>query len=584
MYSEQKGTEPKERDAAPAEGLRKAADTVYDRGYFLSYLTGALVIFWLRRIRRWVVHPLRLLAALLCRGWERLALDPARAAAAEGRRFKEGFAIAGERLRSARRRGTLLWILQALVLPFSAIKRHRKALCKAGGVLLPVAAALVLVFTIQYWSNLSFGLTLEYEGERLGVISDESVFDSAAAMVNSQVKAPQSDAPQVRTPSLTLSVVAGEEVLDEQAVRDKLISASSDEVVQAVGLYVDGELVGALPSLEEVEAVLDSMKAVYRDKTNQVEFVQQVSREEGLYPLSALLSSDGLRDRLEKTDAVSFSYTALEEDSFDSVAAKYGIAPETLLEDNGLSDTDTLAPGQQLLIRVYRPLLQVRAICVREFEEAISYDTETVQDPELPEGNRKVRVEGQEGLRAVTERTVYVSGKVLAVERISETVVREPQNAVVAVGTRKEAPVSVYTPGVKIHDGDGQVTGDMMWPVPAVHNMSRGWSPGHQALDICNGRVTMMGAQIVAADGGVVETVSTNPYQSYGIHVIIDHGNGIKTLYAHLSSVSVAQGQPITKGQELGRGGMTGNATGPHLHFEVRVNGVRMNPMKYVTP
>lgn len=584
MHIGHKGNESKGPELTGANRLRGAADTVFDAGYFLSYLFGALVIFWLRRGLRGAMRPLRWLADLIRRGWERLVLRPAGNLAAEGRRVKEGFSIASSRLQAARKRNLFLWLLQVLALPFMAIKRHRKALARVGGVLLPVAAALVLVFTLQYWSNLSFGLTLEYGGERLGVISDESVFDSAAAMVNSQVKAPQSDAPQVRTPSLTLSVVAGEEVLDEEAVRDKLISASSDEFVQATGLYVDGDLVGALPSAEEVDAVLDSMLAVYREKDRTVEFVQQVDREEGLYPLSVLLSSEGLRDRLEKADTLSFAYTALEEDTLSSVAEKYGIAPEVLCDLNRLEETEPLTAGQQLLIRVNRPLLQVRAICVREFEEPIPYETVTETDPEMLEGERTVKVQGEEGVRAVVERTVYLSGKVLAVERTSETVTRQPKAAVVTVGTKKRAPVSVYTPGVSVRDGDGQVTGQMMWPVPAVHSMSRGYRAGHQALDICNGPVTMMGAQIVAADGGVAMVVSTNPYQSYGIHVIIDHGNGIHTLYAHLSSVSVVQGQPVTKGQELGRGGMTGNATGPHLHFEVRVNGVRVNPMNYVTP
>ena len=584
MDREEQAKHSESRAQRLTERLQPAADSAFRTGYFLCYLFGTLAVVWLRLAARGVMKPLRWLAGLFRRGWDRLVRRPAGAVAAEGRRVKQGFALASLRMKEARERGPVIAALQALALPFMAVRRHRKALARVGGALLPVAAVLVLALTLHYWSGLSFGLTVEYEGERLGVISDETVFDSAAAMVNSEVKAPQSDTPQVRAPRLTLSVVAEEEVLDEQEVRDRLISSSSGEFIQATGLYVDGELVGALPSAEEVDAVLDSILAGYREPDLTVEFIQTATREEGLYPLSALTTSEVLRERLETSGPISLSYTVGEGETLATVAEKYAVSLEGLCLDNGLDPTQELISGQQLLVRVERPRLQVRAIRIREFEEAIPYDTVTQKDGSMYEGERTVKTEGVEGVLAVTERTVYVDGREQTVERIDQTVVRQPRSAVVVVGTMKRAPVSVYTPGVTIRDGDGAVTGNMMWPVPAVHNMSRGWRAGHQALDIANGPVTMMGAQIVAADGGTVVTVSTNPYQSYGIHVIIDHGNGIQTLYAHLSSVSVVQGQPITKGQELGRGGMTGNATGPHLHFEVRVNNVRVNPLHYVTP
>ena len=89
------------------------------------------------------------------------------------------------------------------------------------------------------------------------------------------------------------------------------------------------------------------------------------------------------------------------------------------------------------------------------------------------------------------------------------------------------------------------------------------------------------GTPIYAAADGVV-TVSEAHY-SYGNHVVIDHGNGLTTLYAHMKSVNVTVGQKVSRGQEIGRGGSTGWSTGPHLHFEVRVNGRCVNPLKYVS-
>lgn len=102
----------------------------------------------------------------------------------------------------------------------------------------------------------------------------------------------------------------------------------------------------------------------------------------------------------------------------------------------------------------------------------------------------------------------------------------------------------------------------------------------HGALDICVSGGTY-GLAISAAESGTVITASY--HWSYGNYIIIDHGNGLSTLYAHCSSLAVGAGQSVTKGQTIGYVGATGNVSGPHLHFEVRVNGSRVNPASYIS-
>lgn len=89
------------------------------------------------------------------------------------------------------------------------------------------------------------------------------------------------------------------------------------------------------------------------------------------------------------------------------------------------------------------------------------------------------------------------------------------------------------------------------------------------------------GAPILAAAGGTV-TISTYS-SSYGNYVEIDHGNGLRTRYAHMSLRLASAGETVTQGQEIGLVGATGDATGNHLHFEVRVNGITYDPMQYFT-
>lgn len=106
----------------------------------------------------------------------------------------------------------------------------------------------------------------------------------------------------------------------------------------------------------------------------------------------------------------------------------------------------------------------------------------------------------------------------------------------------------------------------------------------HRGVDL----QAAFGSKVVAALGGTV-TKAYNPYEgqnlsggSYGNYIVIDHGNGITTLYGHLKSVQVVEGQQVQAGQLIGLAGSTGNSTGPHLHFEVQVNGSLQNPLNYI--
>ena len=106
--------------------------------------------------------------------------------------------------------------------------------------------------------------------------------------------------------------------------------------------------------------------------------------------------------------------------------------------------------------------------------------------------------------------------------------------------------------------------------------------PNHNGIDLGAPQGTRIGA---AADGKVVKVVNnqSNSKTGYGNYVIIEHANGVRTLYAHCASVSVKEGQTVTQGQQIGTVGSTGNSTGPHLHLEVIVNGSYVNPRNYIS-
>lgn len=131
---------------------------------------------------------------------------------------------------------------------------------------------------------------------------------------------------------------------------------------------------------------------------------------------------------------------------------------------------------------------------------------------------------------------------------------------------------------------EGETYSQFGWPLPGYTYISSGygsrWGGFHTGIDITGGGV--YGANIVAAESGTVILASS--HYSYGNYVIINHGGGYSTLYAHASSLLVSVGQTVHKGQAIAKVGSTGNSTGPHLHFEVRVNGVHKNPSGFVSP
>lgn len=126
-------------------------------------------------------------------------------------------------------------------------------------------------------------------------------------------------------------------------------------------------------------------------------------------------------------------------------------------------------------------------------------------------------------------------------------------------------------------------TGTFTWPMPGYASRSNltqyfGEGYGHRGIDIAGAGIA--GQPFVAADSGRVAYVSYND-GIYGIYCIIDHGNGLSTLYGHCSGLAVSAGQNVTKGQTIGYVGMSGIATGYHLHFGVLQNGVPINPLQF---
>ena len=200
---------------------------------------------------------------------------------------------------------------------------------------------------------------------------------------------------------------------------------------------------------------------------------------------------------------------------------------------------------------------------------------------------KNAQAEAQAAAQAKAEEEARIASEAAAQVQIQ---VAQTTSEIASVSNSEEAPVNNVQEAVApISTDAGSVSnnlgsGTLGWPVPATRNVTSGYGyrtlfgipEFHMGIDIASG----MGTPVVSADSG---TIMSAAYEgSYGNIVKVQHDSGLVTYYAHLSSFVASPGQRVEKGQLIALMGSTGNSTGPHLHFEVRVNGAHVNPLDYV--
>ncbi len=254
-------------------------------------------------------------------------------------------------------------------------------------------------------------------------------------------------------------------------------------------------------------------------------------------------------------------HTVRSGETLSVIASNYEIKMDTIMWENNLSNADSLRIGQKLLV----PPVDGVSYKVQE-NDTLDKIAETysvaVDDIVIQNGLSSDMLTKGQNLFLPNAKPIH---PVVAVDYRNATVTRDSSR------TYTPAAPSTSTPSV------GKI-----FIYPTTGSITQGYRAGHYAIDIAdNGSMP----PIWAAGTGTVEEVSTGTWGGgYGNHVIIDHGGGIKTLYAHLDSVSVSEGDNVSQGDVIGVMGNTGRVygrTGIHLHWEVIDNGVKSYPGNY---
>jgi len=252
-----------------------------------------------------------------------------------------------------------------------------------------------------------------------------------------------------------------------------------------------------------------------------------------------------------KPRSESIEYTVEEGDTVSTIAEKFGVSIDTIRWENDLKSVKDIKPGDRLKI------LPVTGIAHKVQHGETIYSIA-----------KKYEVDAQ----AIVNwpYNSYANDETFALAVGQELIVPEGIMPKAQPTTPRRYYAEVPSAGTITG------TGQFVWPVGGRITQYFVWY--HPGIDIANSSAPAA----VAADSGTVMIAGWPAPWAYGNRVLIDHGNGFSTLYAHLSAIYVSPGQAVGRGQAIGKIGSTGRSTGVHLHFEIRNNGVAVNPLSYL--
>lgn len=430
-----------------------------------------------------------------------------------------------------------------------------------------IGAGLILatVYTPSY--------TVTVDGVVLGTVKEPAVYEAATARVEER-------AGEILGHTYTLDheveysfAFTEKDALTPVSKFETYLFDQVGEVMKTYVLKVDGQFIGAAADEAQLTAMLAAITAPFENEnTTSAAFVEDVVITREYTPSNVEQNLAKMTEILTANTNGETTYEVQPGDTFMQIAYNNDMDMAELQALNPEQDVNKLYIGQILTVRETIPFVSVKTVENQTYTEAIAAPVEEIQDDTMYQGESKVITPGVDGQAQITADVTYVNGMEKGRDIIESVTLAEPTTKVVAVGT-KERP-------------SWMPTGTFIWPTYGSITSRFGYRyifgsySYHSGIDIA----VPYGSSVKAADGGTViySGTGTGSSWSYGKYVIIDHGNGKQTYYAHNSSLLVSAGDKVYQGQVIAKAGSTGRSTGSHCHFQVKINGSDVNPLSYL--
>ncbi|MEI7027562.1 M23 family metallopeptidase [Paenibacillus sp. y28] len=476
---------------------------------------------------------------------------------------------------------------QPLQHTYASLVKHKMIVLKTVGSLCVFAA--VSVGGNQFVNaNMKEVFHVYVDGQEAGVVSDPQVVEQYVINKYKEVQESNPDKQMVlNTDAISYKSERAFMAEDtDQTVLDQLGQMLTAKAIGAE-IKVDGKVVGVVKDKETASQVLEELKAKFVPKPKENKKVMTLSASQSEQPSGTTeLVSDGfmqqvevsytdlgdsepmnpedLLQKLQTGDVQPTKYTVQKGDCVSCIAKKLEISRQVIYQNNPWIVDDKIKEGQVLDLTVLQPTLTVKTVERVVENQEMQHDVVYQKDATLRQGITKTIKPGKNGMKQVTYLITKANGLMMDEEVLEETVIEEPVSEVAVKGS-------------KVVLGEG--TGRFSWPVlgaSITSTFGTRWGKMHKGVDLSGNR------NIMASDNGVV-VFTGNRNDGYGNQIVIDHQNGYRTLYGHLSSITTTTGKVVEKGEKIGIMGSTGDSTGVHLHFEVQKGGVAENPLKYLS-
>ena len=456
------------------------------------------------------------------------------------------------------------------------IRRNLKLLPRMAMYILPLCALALFATVFESVVHRPYALAVQVNGQTVGYVANEATFNLAREDVQERINYAGTDKTEW-TIEPTYTISTAHQVMDENQMANAILRSASDEISEGTALYLDGELTAVCADGTSLQSYISGLLAPYEDEENAnvtVGFNRAVDLEQGIYFNESFQDLTDIENTLSGVQQAEKIYKVQAGDTLWAIAQKNDLtfkelcALNTNFKGAPLTETSNIQEGDELIVTKEEAMLEVRITKIEVKQEEIPYTTETTNSNELTKGTTKVTQEGENGLRNVTLQNVYdTNGTLLEQTVLSTEIIKEAVPKKVTVGTKKVTSSTKYITG----------SGKFIWPVPNYKDCSRWYSSGHKGVDIC----APAGTPIYATASGTVAKAGYNKAGAgtgYGYSVVVNHGGGYTSVYAHCLSLAVHAGQSIKQGQLIGYVGSTGRSSGNHCHFEIRLNGSYVPP------